>query len=385
MTVVPASPSRLGALAPIVPLFAVDVLTAFTVGMVPPLLPLLAGHWSLSPVEAGLVNTAYAVGRLGASYPASCFRARRGTRAAIFAGVAGLVAGTVGCGLAPSFPAFLAARVVMGAGSSAAFLAVFAELLEATPAGWRGRVANAFEATAILSLAAGGVLAATLASVWGWRVVFVGSGPVLLLTLAVWPALGSTAGRQATAAGVAWRAGALRGLVPVFVASFALTATWAGLWTTVAPLLGAGEYGLGSTALGLALGAGYVAEVLGLIGLALVIDRVRREPVFLWGSLSVAAGAGIMAVGASPGLFVAGLVLVGGGFAVWMIPATVLVDRAGAPIPPGTLAAYRIVMDAGMIVGPLLLGGLAQAAGHRVGVGLAGLVLLAGAVVLARR
>ena len=83
----PASPGgavalRLRAvLRPLLPLFVIDVLTAFTVGMVPPLLPLLADEWRLSPLQAGLVNTLYAVGRLGASYPASAMRAREGTRA----------------------------------------------------------------------------------------------------------------------------------------------------------------------------------------------------------------------------------------------------------------------------------------------------------------
>ena len=354
--------------------------------MVPPILPLLAAEWTLSPLEAGLVNTTYAIGRLGTSYPASWFRVRAGSRAAIFLGLAGLVAGTVGCGLAPTFPLFLAGRILMGAGGSAAFLAIFADLLEVTPPDWRGRVANAFEAMAILSLAAGGVLAASLAAAWGWRVVFVGAGPVLLLTLACWPVMGPEAGRQAARTGrAAWGPGALRGLAPVLSACFALALTWAGLWTTLVPLLGAGRYQLSSTALGFALGAGYVAEVAGLVAVGLVIDRLRREPVFLWGSVSVGAGGLVLATGSTPGLFVVGLVLIGGGFSVWMIPATVLADRVGTPLPPGHLALYRIVMDAGMIVGPLALGGVAQAGGDRLAVGAAGLVLVGGALALARR
>lgn len=378
--------TRLGALAPILPLFALNVLTAFTVGMVPPLLPLLAAQWSLSSLEAGLVNTVYAIGRLGASYPASRFRARYGTRAAITVGLLGLIVGAVGCGLAPGFPLFLVGRLLMGVGASAAFLAIFAELLEVTPAAWRGRVANAFEAMAILSLAMGSVLAASLAGALSWRAAFIGAGPVLLLTFGFWRAIGPQAGRrEGRAAGVAWRAAGFAPLVPIYAASFALAFTWAGLWSTLVPLLGAGPYGLSSSALGVALGAGYVAEVAGLVGVGLVIDRMRREPVFLWGGASVAAGGLILATGARPGAFVGGLLLVGAGFAVWMIPATVLADRAGTPLPPEQLAAYRIVMDAGMIVGPIVLGGLAQVAGNRVGVAVAGFVLVAGALTLARR
>lgn len=356
--------------------------------MVPPLLPLLATEWHLSAVEAGLVNTSYAVGRLATSYPASWARARWGTRTAICLGLAVLVGGVLACGVAPTFSLFLVARLVMGVGAAAAFLAVFAELLESTPAVWRGRVTNAFEAMAILSLGVGGVLGAWIAGRTGWRLVFVGAGPVLLLAFLAWRALDPAAGRFRGAAGAS--EGSRRGpghrrLVGVYGASLALAMTWAGLFATLAPLLGHAGYGLAAGALGLALGAGYLAELAGLAGIGLVIDRARREPVFLGGALTVLAGGLLVALGHRPAAFVLGLVLIGGGFAVWMIPATVLADRVGTPMPAAYLAAYRIAMDAGMIAGPLVLGWVAERMGDRVAAGGAGLLLVAGAVLLQRR
>ncbi len=389
-----AHPGRLArwpfveALTPLLPLYALDVLTAFTVGMLPPLLPLVAGDWALSTVEAGLVNTLYAIGRLAGSYPASRLRARWGTRAAVFIGLAGLIGGSLGCGLAPTYPVFLAARLVMGLGASATFLAVFAELLESAPAVWRGRLANAFEGMATLSPAVGGILAAALAEGAGWRPAFVASGVVMLLSVLTWGWIGPLAGRHdPTSPGAArWVSGAeFRVLAPVYAAALAMAMTWAGLFATLVPLLGHGGYGLSTTAIGLALGAGYVAELIGLAGVGLGIDRVRREPIFTGGALSVAAGGLLLAVGARPLTFVVALVLIGGGFAVWMIPATVLADRAGTPLPPAHLAVYRIAMDAGMILGPLVLGAFAGVAGDRLAAGAAGFILIAGAVVLAQR
>jgi MFS family permease len=383
-----AAPRSFGAaVRPFLPLFVVDVLTAFTVGMVPPLLPLLAAEWQLSPLQVGLVNTLYAVGRLGTSYPASALRARHGTRAVVFVGLALLVLGVVASGLAPGFLSFLAARLVMGIGASAAFLAIFAELLESTPTAWRGRLTNAFEAMAILSLGVGSTLGAFIAGAVGWRWVFVGAGPVLLLCGLVWPRLGAEAGRRAAtpeASGRADAQAAHRRLLPVYGASLSLSMTWSGLFATLAPLLGAAEsgYGLSSGALGLALSAGYATELAGLLGVGLVIDRVRREPVFLGGGLAVALGGLVMAAGTHPAVFVVGLALVGGGFAVWMVPAIVLADRVGTPMPPGYFAVYRIAMDAGMILGPLTLGALADLIGARAAVGSAGLVLVAGGLAL---
>jgi MFS family permease len=373
-------------LRPLLPLFVIDVLTAFTVGMVPPLLPLLADEWRLSPLEAGLVNTLYAVGRLGTSYPASALRARYGTRTVILFGLLLLIAGVVACGLAPGFPSFLVARLVMGIGASAAFLAIFAELLETAPAAWRGRLVNLFEGMAILSLGIGSTLGALIAGEVGWRWVFLGAGPVLLLCALAGRAVGADAGRRApgaTASDQPDRALVHRRLLPVYAASLSLSLTWSGLFATMAPLLGHARYGLGSGPLGLSLSAGYAAELAGLLGVGLVIDRIRREPIFFVGAAAVASGGLVLAMGTHPAVFVLGLVLVGGGFAVWMVPAIVLADRVGTPMPPGYFAVYRIAMDAGMIVGPLALGAVADVLGARPAVGGAGLVMIAGALALA--
>jgi MFS family permease len=381
----PDSPPLGLVLRPLLPLFVIDILTAFTVGMVPPLLPLLAEEWQLSPLQVGLVNTLYGLGRLGTAYPASALRARQGTRVVVGLGLLLLILGVLGCGAARGFPTFLVARLVMGIGASAAFLAIFAELLEATPGPWRGRLTNAFETVSILSFGIGSTLGAWVAGQADWRWVFLGTGPVLLLSGVAWRVLDPEAGRQVvgpSAPGHAGRHPAHRRLLPVYAACLSLSTTWSGLFATMAPLLGDARYGLGSGALGLALSAGYAAELAGLLALGLVIDRVKREPLFLAGAVAVAVGGVVLAAGTHAAVFVLGLALVGGGFAVWMVPALVLADRVGTPIPPGYFAVYRIAMDAGMIVGPLALGAAADLLGGRVAVGGAGLVLVAGAVAL---
>jgi MFS family permease len=174
-------------------------------------------------------------------------------------------------------------------------------------------------------------------------------------------------------------------LLPVYAASLSLSLTWSGLFATMAPLLGHARYGLGAGPIGLALSAGYAAELAGLLGVGLVIDRIRREPVFCLGAGAVAAGGLVLAAGTHPAVFVLGLVLVGGGFAVWMVPAIVMADRVGTPMPPGYFAVYRIAMDTGMIIGPLALGAVADVAGARVAVGGAGFAMVAGAVILAAK
>ena len=332
------------------------MLTAFTVGMVPPLLPLLAAEWQLSPLQVGLVNTLYAVGRLGTSYPASALRARHGTRAVVFVGLALLVLGVVACGLAPGFLAFLVARLVMGIGASAAFLAIFAELLETDAGRLAGPPHERLRGHGDPEPRIGSTLGAWIAGAVGWRWVFVGAGPVLLLCGLAWRGLGSEAGRRAARPAALRSAGgraAHRRLLPVYGAEPEP------LDDVVGPLRdpGAAARRREIRALARAPSASRWAPGTrrswpGSSGSGSSSTGSAASPSSSAGALAVALGGLVLAAGTHPAVFVLGLVLVGGGFAVWMVPAIVLADRVGTPMPPGYFAVYRIAMDAGMIAGP---------------------------------
>ena len=62
-------------------------------------------------------------------------------------------------------------------------------------------------------------------------------------------------------------------LLPIHAASLSLSLTWWGLVATRVPLVGASDYRFSAGA----LGAGYLAELCGLLGLGLVIDWIGRE------------------------------------------------------------------------------------------------------------
>jgi MFS family permease len=360
-------------------------LTVWTAGIVPPILPLVAREWSLSPLESGLVNSIFALGRLIGSYPASLLRARHETRAAAFSGVAAATAGTLMCGAAPSFWVFLAGRLLMGIGLAATLIVTFAEVLDRAPLSWRGRSATAFDGTTILSEGVG-ALAGGLAGRFGWRKVFLSAGPVLLLSLVGWRALGRTPGHVAIGSDGdrPRRPGGVTSSIPVIAAGAGMAVTSAGVLHTLVPLLGYGVYGLSTAELSLTVGASYGAELVGLVAVSVAIDRVRRELVFMAGALTAMTGALVLAGGHHQAVFIAGVMLAWSGFAVWTVPAAVLVDRAGIPVPPHSLALYRTVMDAGLIVGPLGLGALADLTGERIAVSVGGTAFVAGAVALYR-
>ena len=217
----------------------------------------------------------------------------------------------------------------MGIGASAAFLAIFAELLETAPGrAWRGRLTNLFEGMAILSLAIG----STLGRVGGGaRSAGAGCSSARARCCSSACSLGAPSGprRAATpprleAPDRPARRPAHRRLVPVYIASLSLSLTWSGLFATMAPLLGHARYGLAAGPIGLALerrlrgGAGRAPR-----GRARSSTGSAGSPCSSRGAVSVAAGGLVLAAGTHPAVFVLGLVLIGGGFAVWMVPAIV--------------------------------------------------------------
>lgn len=115
------------------------------------------------------------------------------------------------------------------------------------------------------------------------------------------------------------------------------------------------------------LGGGAVAglgELLLLLPAGWVSDRIGRLSALLPG-LGILALAGVaVPLGGSPALFPALNFLMGVGFSIWMLPATLLSDRAGSPTPPLAVSLLRLGMGTGMMGGPILATALASRAGY---------------------
>lgn len=121
----------------------------------------------------------------------------------ILVGLAGLA-----CALAPSFPAFLAARGVQGVGSAALMASSPALVSMLAAPGRRGRALGIISTATYLGLTAGPPLGGLLEHLGGWRLVFWAQVPLSFLLLAVtlpWlPEVGGRrAGRQVDWLGVA--------------------------------------------------------------------------------------------------------------------------------------------------------------------------------------
>jgi EmrB/QacA subfamily drug resistance transporter len=151
-------------------------------------LPSIGTDLQASPAALQLVVGAYGIanamlvvvgGRLGDGF---------GRRRLFLVGMAGFTFFSLLCGLAPSVPLLLAARVGQGATAALMTPQVLATIMATMSGGQRGRAIGLFGAAGGVAAAAGQVIGGVLVSsdLWGlgWRSVFLIYVPVGLLALA---------------------------------------------------------------------------------------------------------------------------------------------------------------------------------------------------------
>jgi predicted MFS family arabinose efflux permease len=285
-----------------------------------------------------------------------------------------LLAGAALLGTAGPFGVLLLGRALMGAGHTLATLGALTAILR-YHAG--GRVASALAATefaAMLGVLAGAGLTAVLPRAVDWNVALLIACAPVLVTLALLPALGRALPRaegggprplfarsvEASAAapapppgpGAAVRAGL--GIL-AGTAGAAVAISYATVDQFVIPVRGSREFALDRAGIARLLMLGQLVDILAVLPLGALADR-RAAPVVLGGVLLVmAAGIGLVAFGTLP-LMVVGCVLFGLAMAGWTLPLTIL----RAVTPPGQIAwrtaLYRVAVDGGMCLGPLLSG-----------------------------
>ena len=143
----------------------------------------------LTPAEVGEAAGAYVAGAVIGAVLFGGLADRYGRRRLFFITLGVYAAATIGSGLAPNYPAFLATRFLTGAGIGGEYAAINSAIQEFMPARLRGRVDLAVNGSFWVG-AAGGAMAALVfldtelfPLEWGWRVAFIVGGALALAIL----------------------------------------------------------------------------------------------------------------------------------------------------------------------------------------------------------
>lgn len=333
----------------------------------PPLLPDIGRDLGLSAIGLGGLGSAFALGRLTADFPAGALtdRARPGSMMAIAAAI--VAGGSLAFGLSPVAVVAFVAAFGLGIGSTWTLTGSMAFFARA-PRKSRGMSMSYFAAALLVGQAVGPAMGGLMGSIWDWRVAMV-VGAVVAAALVPFfmrhPGVAPSAEKTADAGEsrpIPRRVLAVLYLLPAVQFSIG-----AAMIQTLVPIVGDDELGLGAATVGLAIGLGGIARLVGAIASGKISDGVGRKWALVPG-LSLQLG-GLALFALADGTLAWWLAILGltlGSVAV-NVGSTILADLTEEGGLGKRLGAFRFAGDLAFLVTPLLSGALYEVSGRFLG------------------
>ena len=359
-------------------------------GIVSPVLPAYARSFDVGVAAASVIVSAFAFFRLVFAPAGGALVERLGERPVYLAGLVIVALSSLATAFAQTYWQLLIFRGVGGVGSTMFTISAMALLVRLAPPSARGRVASAYGSAFLIGGMTGPLLGGFVAQ-WGLRAPFVVYAVALLLAAGV-VAVGLGGARLRPAAGgssrpsmtlaEAWASPVYRAVLASGVAN-----GWTnfGVRMAVLPLLAAAVRDEPWVA-GVVLAVGAVGTAATLQVSGRMVDRLGRRPLVIGGLavMGVSMGAMGLAVadglGAVPALTVLLVLSLLSGVGAGMVnPAqqATVADVVGHERNGGrVLSTFQMAQDGGAIVGPILVGLVAD------GFGFAAAFLVTGAVCL---
>lgn len=335
--------------------------STFPIGPFPALLPELDRVVGLSDPQLGALAAAFGFARMLVDVPVGFFVTRH-LRAALVLSPILLTLGIVTIGSGGPFPVLLAGRVVMGVGHSLGMVAWLTTILRYQGGRSLGAALNATEFTAMIGMLSGIGILAALPREWSWNEALLVAcapqlcgivlGPMLVRALGRSPAV-ATAPAEPTNVPAPTGRGSTVALA--FIAGAALAVGYSTLESYMLPLRGSREFDLDRSGVARLLMLSQVADMVALMPLGLLADRVGAARVLPAVTGMMALATLLVSFGGFAAL-VTGTALLGFGMAGWMLPLTVLRRETPPALIAWRTALYRVGVDGGLFVGPFLAG-----------------------------
>ncbi len=351
----------------VMPVYLPSVAGTLGIGLLLPVLPLYLRHTGMSFSAVAVVLGAAGVGAMIGGIPSGSTMAHRDERALMVVSLVVMATTTAVFGLTGAVVALVALRFAFGAGLVGLRLSRQTYVAARVETGARGRALSLIGGSFRLSLFAGPVLGGYLADTIGFTWTFAVCGAVTAAGLAgaldrdrgtAAPALSSGAGVPLFAA--LWRYRLV--LVKAGIPSGLVIAVRQGRYVAV-PLIAA-ELDLSLTAVGALLAIGTGADLLLFPVSGYVMDRFGRLHAIVPSFMLVTAGLVILGYADTAAeIALAGAVMgVGNGIGAGTM-LTLASDLAPAEAPGQVLSGLAVLQDTGTLLGPLIVGLVADAAG----------------------
>jgi predicted MFS family arabinose efflux permease len=349
---------------------AVSSLTGLALGMTAPITVLYASTFGASDAVAGLAWSSIGVSLLLVDLFGTQVIPRLNARTLLWMALSVFAAGLVISGLAPNLGVMIAGRVIQGGAAAFCLGGALQVVVRFSPPDETGKAIGTFNAAWFAGVALGPLLGGGIADIgggqFGYRLAFVvnaglcvTAAVVARVSLPPIPAIGRPR------IGLPRRAFARPGLRmwPVLALGMLGDGLRGGLVFTAIPLFGEDRLGLQPAAIGLALSAFAVVDIVSMRFGGMLADRVGPRRVLGGALLAGAITCACAPLVTSMGGFVVWCAALGVPMAVsWVVPAAMVVDVSESS--EQGLATYRIAADAGEITGSTTAGALTGAAGN---------------------
>lgn len=351
-------------------LVAAAFVIAIGFGLVAPVLPAYARSFDVGVAAASAVVSAFAFFRLLFAPVGGALVTRLGERPVYLAGLLVVAASSLATAFAQSYPQLLVLRGLGGIGSTMFTVSAMALLVRLAPPAIRGRVSSLYASAFLIGGMVGPVFGGVLAQ-FGLRLPFIVYAVALVAAAGVVAVRLSGASLRADprattapplALREAWGDSAYRAALASGFAN-----GWAnfGVRVAVLPQFAVAVHDAPWVA-GVALAVAAVGTAGSLQVSGRLADQVGRRPLVLVGLVVTAVGLGLVGLSTSLVVLLV-LSLVSGVGAGLVNPAqqATVADVVGTERSGGSvLAAFQMAQDLGAIVGPILIGVVADVWGY---------------------
>ncbi len=362
-------------------------LIALGFGLVAPVLPQFATTFDVGATAAAVIVSIFAFMRLVFAPAGGALMGRFGERPVYIAGLLIVAASTAACAFAQSYWQLLVFRGLGGAGSVMFTVAAMGLLIRLAPPESRGRVSGAYASAFLIGSVLGPVVGGLLAG-FGLRVPFLAYAAALVLAALVVRTQLRGSSNAASQGGAAGPAMQLKEALGDSAYRAALFSSFSNGWATfgvrmaTVPLFAVVVLAGGSASAGWALAVFAGGNALALTFSGRMADSLGRKPMMLLGLLVTGlATATIGLTGNLPAFFAASAAAGFGSGLLNPAQQAAVGDIIGHGRSGGkVLAVFQMASDAGAIVGPVLVGFLADGLGYGWAFGATGGILLLAAV-----
>ena len=351
------------------------------IGLVSPILPQYARTFGVNITMVGLLITVFGVARILVDIPAGRLTDSLGRRPVLISGPLILAAGSIGCGLASNYWMLLGFRFIQGIGSAMYTTAAMVMLADISTPANRGRVMSFYQGSLLLGAGLGPTVGGFIAEYFGLAAPFFAFALFALLA-SLWaylrlsethPALFAQAAAVAADNSDPLPAASSKGLMVLLrdlnfllisMITFGIFFMRTGAQNQILPLLGADRLGLSEGQIGLALTLVAIIQFVTIFAAGSLSDRFGRKAVITAGCIIAAASLLMLGQSYSYRFFLLSCLAMGLGIGIsGPTPSAYVADiipRENYSIGMGT---YRAISDLGFVIGPILLGWLADVRG----------------------